>query len=196
MVIITAAIAFVNTIGYGDAMDQKKNRKSWLDAGLQALASDGPEGLRIMAIAERLGVTKGSFYWHFKNLEEYQSALLQEWEQGHTQDAIACVESTGGDAAAKLRKWFIGAVAADITLARAIRSWSLSNQHTGVIQARVDQKRIDYLIKLLRGAGWDKDQAATLGRWAYWAWVGYSTLDGPRVTDKQVDLILSVLQPR
>ncbi|WP_211452922.1 hypothetical protein [Collimonas antrihumi] len=50
--------------------------------------------------------------------------------------------------------------------------------------------------KLLSDVGWKKDQATTLGRWAYWAWVGYSTLDGPRVTEKQVDLILSVLQPR
>jgi AcrR family transcriptional regulator len=196
MAMVTAAIAFVNTFGYGDAMDQKKNRTSWLEAGLSALASDGPDGLRITAIAQRLGVTKGSFYWHFKNLEEYQSALLEEWAQGHTQDAIACVEGMGGDAASKLRKWFIGSVAADFTLARAIRSWSLNNQHACAIQARVDQRRIDYLDKLLRDAGWKKDQATTLGHWAYWAWVGYSTLDGPRVTEQQVDLILSFLQPR
>lgn len=196
MVILTAAIAFVNTFGYGDAMDQKKNRKNWLDAGLSALASEGQEGLRVMAIAQRLGVTKGSFYWHFKNLEDYQSALLETWEQGHTQDAIACVESMGGDAATKLRKWFIGSIASDFTLARAMRSWSLNHRQACEIQARVDQKRIDYLDKLLRDVGWKKDQATTLGHWAYWAWVGYSTLEGPRITEQQADLILSVLQPR
>jgi len=193
---ITFAIACVNTIRYGNAMDEKKNRKNWLNAGLTALADAGPKGLRIMSIAKQLGVTKGSFYWHFKNLEEYESALIEEWEQCHTLEAIECVENAGGDADTKLRHWFMGAAASDFTLARAIRSWSLTDQVVREVQARVDQRRIDYLVKLLRGIGWPKEEATTLGRWAYWAFIGYSTLEGPPVTIKQLTLILDILTPR
>jgi AcrR family transcriptional regulator len=177
-------------------MDERKNRQSWLDAGLQTLASEGPQGLRIMPVAARLGVTKGSFYWHFKGLEEYQAALLEEWEQCHTQAAIDCVEKIDGDAATKLRIWITGSTTADFSLARAIRTWSLTDERVREVQKRVDEKRIDYLGKLLRGIGWSKGDAAMLGQWTYWAWIGYSTMDDSVATDKQINLILSILMPR
>lgn len=193
---ISVAVAFVNTSWYGCAMNVKKNRQSWLNAGLQELAEKGPGGLRIMPIADQLGVTKGSFYWHFKNLEEYQLALLEEWENSHTQQAIECVESMGGEAGTKLRHWLLGSVAADFTLERSIRIWSLVHGDAKEKQTRVDQKRIDYLSTLLLGVGWSKEEASTLGRWAFWAWVGYSTIEGPPVTQNQIKLILDVLTPK
>lgn len=177
-------------------MDEKLNRQRWLSAGLQALAEEGPEGLRIMPIAEQLGVTKGSFYWHFKNLEAYRTALLEEWEQSYTQEAITCLENDNNDPYTKLRTWIIGAAYSDFKLDRAIRSWSLNNPAVREVRARVDQERINYLAKLLRGVGWSKDEALTLGQWAYCAWVGYATLDGPSTTEKQLKLILSILMPQ
>ena len=177
-------------------MDDKLNRQRWLTAGLQALANEGPEGLRIMPIAEQLGVTKGSFYWHFKNLDEYQAALLEEWEKSYTQEAIHCLENDKADPASKLRIWITGAAYADFKLDRAIRSWSLNNPAVREVRARVDQDRIDYLTKLLREVGWSKDEALTLAQWTYCAWVGYATLDGATTTEKQLRLILSILTPR
>ncbi|MGZ5858291.1 MAG: TetR/AcrR family transcriptional regulator [Burkholderiaceae bacterium] len=196
MVIITSMIAIVNTFWYGDDMEEKKNRRSWLNAGLQALAGEGPDGLRIMLIAQHLGVTKGSFYWHFKSLEEYQTAVLEEWEQSHTQEIIERVEHTGGDAKTKLRNLFVGTISANFSLSRAIRSWSLSNPNVREVQARVDQKRVDYVAKLLRGIGWSKEDALTLGRWGYCAFIGHATLNGPPITEKQLNLILATMMPK
>jgi AcrR family transcriptional regulator len=196
MAMIAPGLANVNTFRYGSAMDEKQDRQSWLNAGLQALANAGPEGLRIMPIAEQLGVTKGSFYWHFKNLETYQAALLEEWEQGHTQEAIECVESTGGDGHAKLRKLFMGSAVSDLKLGRAIRSWSLTHSGARDVQARVDQKRIAYLAHLLRAKGWPEQDAQTLAHWSYWAFTGYATVDGPPVTASQLELVLQILTPK
>jgi AcrR family transcriptional regulator len=196
MVIITPTIAIVNTLRYGAIMDQKLNRQRWLTAGLQTLADEGPEGLRIMLIAQQLGVTKGSFYWHFKSLEDYQDALLEEWERCYTQEAIRCLESDNSDHSTKLRNWIIGAAYSDFRLDRAIRSWSLNNSAVREVRSRVDHERINYLAKLLRGVGWPKDEALTLGQWTYCAWVGYATLDGPATTEKQLKVILSLLQPK
>ncbi|TCS35146.1 TetR family transcriptional regulator [Paucimonas lemoignei] len=176
-------------------MDDKLNRQRWLTAGLQTLAEVGPEGLRIMPIAEQLGVTKGSFYWHFKNLEDYQAALLEEWEHSYTQEAIQYLEKEESDPTTKLRTWITGAAYADFKLDRAIRSWSLNNTNVREVRARVDQERIDYLAKLLRAVGWSKEEALTLAQWTYCAWVGYAILDGT-TTEKQLKLILSILTPR
>ena len=81
-------------------MDDKHSRHSWLNAGLEQLAAHGPDGLRIMAIAEKLGVTKGSFYWHFRDRPALLAALLEEWEKLATLAIIDEVEAGGGGASA------------------------------------------------------------------------------------------------
>ncbi|MEC4723539.1 TetR/AcrR family transcriptional regulator [Noviherbaspirillum sp. CPCC 100848] len=176
-------------------MDKKLNRHRWLTAGLQALAEGGPETLRIMPIAEQLQVTKGSFYWHFKSLEDYRTAVLEEWERHYTGDAIASLDHDRIDSREKLRTWIVGATYADLRLERAVRSWALNNPVATTVRQRVDAERIDFLIKLLCGVGWPLETARTLGQWAYCAWLGYAILDEVEFTDHQLGLILSRLIP-
>ena len=176
-------------------MNEKINRQNWLDAGLRMLAQQGPDRVRIMPIAEELGVTKGSFYWHFKNLEEYHGALIAEWERRDTLQAIEFVENMQGDAQSKLHCWIAGASMSDFKLTKAIRAWSMSNHVIADAQTRVDAKRIDFLKKLLREVGWSKDEAETLANWTYWAFIGFSTLAEPSISDQQLKLILRVLKP-
>src|SRR6185369_1741651 len=85
-------------------MDDRLTRQDWLEAGLQALATQGPQGLRIMTIALQLKVTKGSFYWHFPHLEAYGAALLEAWEYRLTDQIMAEVEKAAGDALTRLRQ--------------------------------------------------------------------------------------------
>lgn len=176
-------------------MDKKLNRHRWLTAGLQALAEAGPEALRIMPIAEKLQVTKGSFYWHFKDLEDYRTAVLEEWERHYTGDAIASLDHDRIEPREKLRTWIVGATYADLRLERAVRSWALSNPVVTEVRQRVDAERIDFLGKLLCGVGWPPDTARTLAQWAYCAWLGYATLDEVTFTDNQIELVLSRLIP-
>jgi AcrR family transcriptional regulator len=196
MVMVVLCLDKVNTLWYGDAMDDKENRLSWLNAGLQALVAQGPEGLRVMQIAKQMGVTKGSFYWHFKDLAEFQTAVLDEWERCHTRQAIACVEAFGGDHATKLRNVFLGSAGDNFPLARSVRAWSLINANAREVQTRVDQSRIDYLEQLLRGVGWADEDAVVLARWSYCAFIGYSTLEGPSVNVTQLELVLGILAPK
>ncbi len=177
--------------------DSKMNRESWFDAGFKRLAAHGPQGLRIMAIAEQMGVTKGSFYWHFKDLREYRAALLAEWEQRFTREIILQVEQTGGDVTAKLRT-LLSAVEATFNrrLILALRSWAISDPLVSKAMARVDELRVAYLAGLLHELGWRKKDAATLARFAYEALLGRLILPYLPLTAAQRDLISSVLTPR
>ncbi len=177
-------------------MNDKLNQDRWLGAGLQVLAEEGPEGLRIMPIAQQLGVTKGSFYWHYRNLEDYQSALLEEWEQRHTRQVIHHVEDKGGDALAKLRNLVSISFSADARLAQAIRRWAITNPQAREAQARVDRDRLTYLVSLLRPLGWPQVKAEFLARWLYGALIGYFSLQGPAVGAMQLDLIMNMLTPQ
>jgi len=61
-------------------MGRDLTREDWLKAARIALLHGGVEAVRVEKLARTLGVTKGSFYWHFSNREEILEALLLEWE--------------------------------------------------------------------------------------------------------------------
>ena len=149
-----------------------------------------------MPIAQQLGVTKGSFYWHFRNPDDYQSALLEEWEQGYTDQIISHVENAGGKPYDKLRNLMTVTAGADARLARAIRSWAITNPAVRAAQQRVDSKRLAYVAGLLRALGWPKRDAATLSRWTYCALIGHFNLEGPPISAAQIDLLMATLRPK
>jgi AcrR family transcriptional regulator len=60
----------------------------WAEAALQLIAERGLRALTVSTLATRLGVTKGSFYWHFEGRSELLAAALARWEQGATTEAI------------------------------------------------------------------------------------------------------------
>jgi AcrR family transcriptional regulator len=91
----------VNTLAYGDNEPVTKKGSGakrlgeptltgadWAEAALQMIAESGLSALTVDALAARLGVTKGSFYWHFKGRTELLRAALDRWEQRTTTEAM------------------------------------------------------------------------------------------------------------
>ncbi len=65
----------------------------WAEAALQLIAEAGLRAVTVGALAARLGVTKGSFYWHFKGREELLLAALARWEQRATGEAMQALDA-------------------------------------------------------------------------------------------------------
>jgi AcrR family transcriptional regulator len=76
-----------------DARESHLSREVWADAALAAIARGGVDSVAVEPIASLLGVTKGSFYWHFKNRSELVEAALHRWEHNATVVVIAALES-------------------------------------------------------------------------------------------------------
>ena len=131
----------------------KQSKKSWLDAALQALASGGIEQVRVESLAKKLGVTKGSFYWHFKDREQFLDELLNFWAEQSTQVVIAN-PNYPTDSKARVR-----AVAADIVrhdlgkLDPHIRSWTQYDKRRARVVAKIDKVRFEFLRDLFLAAG-------------------------------------------
>jgi AcrR family transcriptional regulator len=176
-------------------MNERLDRENWLDAGLASLAEAGLAGIKVPAIAKRLGVTKGSFYWHFRDLADYEDALLAAWEQRHTMEVMRRVDEAGGSALARLRNLLILAFETDSKLARAVRQWSANDAHARRAQKRVDHQRLSYLTGLLRDLGWDAKEAAALARWTYWAVIGQHAMTAPAPQTSETELVLRTLLP-
>jgi len=127
-------------------------RSRWIDEGLRALAAGGPDAVRIESLAQKLGVTKGGFYWHFNDRQALLEEMLDTWERKVVDEAINRVEGETGDARAKLRRLFV--LAASLGhLAKAelaIRDWARRDKTVGEHINRVDNRRMDYMRSLYR----------------------------------------------
>src|SRR5260370_8228783 len=79
-------------------------RRRWIKAGLQALAAGGPDAVRVEALAQALGVTKGGFYGHFADRDALLDEMLDTWERMSTDEVVERAEHKGGDIGARLRR--------------------------------------------------------------------------------------------
>jgi AcrR family transcriptional regulator len=142
-------------------------RTEWLDAGLELLADEGAPAVTIERLTGKLGVTKGSYYHHFKGAAGYRTALLEYFEAQFTTRLIDAVErQPDAEPAAKLQH-LLRLVTSDpdsAGLEIAVRAWALQDPEVRAAQERVDRARTAYLKELCHGlkAGLDPDRFAQL----------------------------------
>ena len=125
-------------------------RERWIEQGLRVLASGGPEAVRIEPLAAGLGVTKGGFYWHFRDRRDLLDAMLDRWEQTYVDRAIEVADHDGGSGRARLRRLFIAAGELDQIpdVEMAVRDWARRDAAVAARVARVDERRLAYLRPL------------------------------------------------
>jgi AcrR family transcriptional regulator len=132
--------------------------EAWVDEAMSVLATAGPDAVRVEALASRLGVTKGGFYWHFADRGALLDRLLDDWERTSVDDVIAHVDSGAADARARLRRLFaladvFAATEHGLDLELAIRDWARRDPAVAERLHRVDSRRMAYLRSLFRGLG-------------------------------------------
>jgi AcrR family transcriptional regulator len=154
----------------------KLRRQDWTVLALKVLAESGIEAVRVEPLAKLMNVTKGSFYWHFKNREDLFDAMLQEWEIRETDDIIKQVEAAGGDASAKLLNLMELVAQDDCQLEKAMRIWAANDEKAKQALARIDQRRLDYLQDLFLQIGFSTVEAKARARLNYYTWIGEFTL--------------------
>ncbi|WP_084965011.1 TetR/AcrR family transcriptional regulator [Thermoactinospora rubra] len=136
-------------------------KRQWLEAGLRVLSDEGVPGLTIERLAGLLGLTKGSFYHHFKSMARYKTELLEHFAAEHTHRYITAAESAGTTARARLDRLLALVLEdEDPGLEPAIRAWALQDDEVRAMQAQVDELRLDYLRRLWGEVGGEADSAA------------------------------------
>lgn len=147
----------------------------WVLAAEHALAQQGIDAVRVETLARDLGVSKGSFYWHFKDRDALLRAIQDDWEARATSEIIAAVDAAAEQPAERLRlllERVFGTAPEHQLLETAIRAWGGVDRKFGMRVQRIDKRRIDYVAALLRDAGLDKDEAARRARLLYATLVG------------------------
>ncbi len=170
-------------------------RTSWIDAGLRALAAGGPEAVRVEALAQAIGVTKGGFYHHFADRDELLTSVLDAWELRSTDDVIERVEREGGDAIAKARRagaLTFGSDLRDVDL--AVREWARRDETVAARLKRVDNRRMDYLRTQFGTFCTDEDELEARCMIAFAVAVGTYFIAADHGTRSRTDVLTSVVR--
>ncbi|MEH2513143.1 AcrR family transcriptional regulator [Nitrobacteraceae bacterium AZCC 1564] len=181
----------VNTLLYGSCMADQLSATDWLDAGLKALAASGVAALKADPLAKALGVSRGSFYWHFRDVEAYHAAVLARWREIATERIIAAVERHADDEDA-LTYLLRRAFAARSDLEVAVRSWATHDAAARKTVREIDQRRMTYMEGLLKRSGIAADIARARVQILYWAFLGFELSDKP-LSGKERELLIEEL---
>jgi AcrR family transcriptional regulator len=176
---MAGALAGVNTLVYGGVMNNRLTKSDWIDHGLRTLANDGPNALKVGPMATQLKVSRGSFYWHFRDIADFRSEVLQSWQERTTDQVIYELEAAKAEPD-RLKHLMKRAFVAKRSLDRAIRSWASEDEDVAAIVASVDARRVAYIAKLLVAAGVESRRALPRAVFMYWAYLGQAIVMDPR----------------
>jgi AcrR family transcriptional regulator len=154
----------------------------YFEAGLTLLAEKGPDGLTIAALCTQLGVTKGSFYHHFRDLAAYVDGLLAHWAEQHATRLIALSESTT-DPVERMDLLRAIAVGLPHGAEAAIRAWSWSNERVADVQRAVDAARLAHIAAAGVDAGLEEDRAHLMATISMATLIGMQQLERPTRTE-------------
>lgn len=194
----TRVLAEQRPISYGWAVAKpRKSRAAWIEAGFEALRDGGVDAVRIERLATKLGVTKGSFYWHFNDRAALLEALIEVWESVGTYDVIDQTEVGGGDPAERLRRLWAETSSQELGAELAIRAWARSEPEVAARVQAVDNARVGYLRVLFRKIVADPEDAEARAMLMYSLLIGNVFIEARhgrrsrrRVLQRAIELLL------
>jgi AcrR family transcriptional regulator len=155
------------------------SKQDWIRGALFAMADGGTAAVAVEPLAARLGATKGSFYWHFRNRDHLIAEALEHWEREGTDDVIEALTPVTDpvERLGRLLEIAIGyeeddaAGQADVGLLAAA-----NDPVVGPVLRRVADKRLDYLERIFREIGFPAGESRQRARIAYSTFLGWFEL--------------------
>lgn len=160
------------------------DRNDWIEAAIDVLADQGVAGLRVEVLAKNFGVTKGSFYWHFKDRRALLDAVLEHWRQGRVDDIVQRTQCAPGDEIAQLHHvidtYSLARNRRGMRIELAIRDWARHDAAARAVIDAVDTLRLECASALFLAAGRTPDEAASRSLLLYAYVFGLGMMDGDR----------------
>ena len=178
------------------------SRDSWIEAATEVLVDRGIDHVKVDALALQLGVTRGSFYWHFKDRGELLRSVLAAWHRLSTEQLTRRLEGASDDAVEQLESLlslpFRGRAA--VRAARielAIRAWARRDDMARSAVDQSDASRIGYIAQVFSALGFGIKEARARAFLLYAYVVGESQMAGQGSAAQRVErreLVLLVLR--
>lgn len=168
-------------------------RKDWVDAAQQALIESGPSELSIVKLSSRLGVTRGSFYYHFKSLNDLIDALISQWEQEVVDKGFSEAQAKAASVGEEVRYLIEFVTHLSDRQDLVLRQWASQNTHVKRHMERLDQKRLAIMTELFQRLAGDKGRGASYAKVAFYGYIGCLNSYPRPSSDMQKALSLEIL---
>lgn len=151
----------------------------WIRAGFAVLAEEGIKALKIDRLCSRLGVTKGSFYWHFADMARYRATLVAAWGELRDDDRRHFGELAGTPPRERLSQMMSSLLSArHWTLERAMREWARTDDAVADSVRSADQRVLTAVRQAFLDYGFDADEADLRANATFAAGIGFLHLSG------------------
>ncbi|MCP8937637.1 TetR/AcrR family transcriptional regulator [Alsobacter sp. SYSU M60028] len=158
---------------------ERLGRADWIAAARATLIEQGVAAVKVDALARRLGVTRGSFYWHFKSRDALLSALREEWRRSTVAPFAEALESDRDRPAVQLLRFcrvWLDEKRYDPRFDAALRDWARSAPEVDRLVRAADDERLDMLRGLFARLGYEAREAEARARILYYHQVGHYAL--------------------
>src|SRR5437879_3305034 len=162
----------------GSNMTDQLSATDWLDQGLRTLAASGFTALKAEPLAKALGVSRGSFYWHFADVGAFHTAILKHWREVAAEQIIANLEAAS-DHHDRLPLLLRQAFGGKLALENAVRTWATVDPAARSAVQAIDRRRLSYVERMLRASGLSPGAARARAQILYWAFIGFALSDKP-----------------
>jgi AcrR family transcriptional regulator len=157
----------------------------WVQAGYAILAAEGIKALKIDRLCDRLGVTKGSFYWHFDGMASYREALIEAWGELRDEDRRHIDEMHDVPPRERLSKMMTSLVSPrHWTLERAMREWARSDESVATSVRAADRRLLRAVRQAFLDYGFDGEEAEVRASATFAAGIGFLHLSGATPDDR------------
>lgn len=165
---------------------------AWIDAAYELLIDSGVNAVKIVPLAKRLGTSRTSFYWLFKDREEMLVALLERWERHNTKALIVQSEKYAASIVEAMLNvfdcWFEPGLF-DSEFEYAVRSWSLQEGAVAERVRQADERRLQALQAMFVRYGYDSAEADTRARTVYLIQIGYISMHTQETRDTRISRV-------
>ena len=158
----------------------KATREDWVGLALSVLARHGAAAVTVLDLSERLGVSRSSFYWYFRNREDLLDELLQRWESLNTRSIVRQSEVRAGsinEAICNVFRCWVDPELFSPTLDFAVREWARRSEKVRMALDRSDGERTAAIRTMFERHGYPSEDALTRARVLYFMQIGYYALD-------------------
>lgn len=165
----------------------KTTHEEWLEASRVMLIEDGIERVKVDRLAKKLDVSRGGFYWFFKNRQDLLFQLLDDWQSAEKDPFTYILKDRNFPAMERLLKYakaVMSSIGFDPALDMAIRDWARISAEVKEVVEKVDDRRIQALSGLFAEMGENKEEAFIRARIYYFHQIGYYTI-GLKETQEQ-----------
>jgi AcrR family transcriptional regulator len=158
----------------------KATREDWLAFALAELACRGVGAVTVLQLSERLGVSRSSFYWYFRNREQLLGELLERWDALNTRSIVRQSEApaaTVNEAVCNVFRCWVDPALFSPRLDFAVREWARRAEGIRSALDRSDRRRMEAIEAMFRRHGYEPEDALVRARVLYTMQIGYYALD-------------------